>query len=43
MVDTSKNTKIEDQIKSYIDKLDMEEFNCLSELGKYAKDKDSGF
>ena len=25
------------------EKLDMEEFSCLSELGKYAKDKDSGF
>jgi hypothetical protein len=25
------------------DKLDMEEFSCLSELGKYAKDKDSSF
>lgn len=26
-----------------VEKLGMEEFTCLSELGKYAKDKDSGF
>lgn len=34
-----------DQIKNHIppEKLEMEEFSCLSELGKYAKDKDSGF
>jgi len=36
---------IYDQIKNNIppEKLEMEEFSCLSELGKYAKDKDSNF
>jgi len=34
-----------DRIRNDIppDKLDMEEFTCLSELGKFSKDKDSGF
>jgi hypothetical protein len=34
-----------DQIKNHtpIEKLDMEEFNCLSELGRYPKDSEPGF
>jgi hypothetical protein len=34
-----------DMIRNHtpLEKLDMEEFSCLSELGKYVKDRDSGF
>jgi hypothetical protein len=34
-----------DQISNKIptEKLEMEEFSCLSELGKFSKDRDTGF